>query len=59
MDWQAIYEFIKTFSDVGLALAAWRLATKIDKRFTEHEKEDRKFHKEVRSHLNMPEPVEG
>ena len=53
MDWVAIATIL---SQTGFALAAYRLASKIDKRLETHEKDDKKFHDQVRIRLQIPTP---
>ena len=48
---------LQVITQIGLGAAAWRLATKIDKRQVEHERTDLQFQKEVRQHLGMREII--
>lgn len=45
--------FLQVVTQIGLGAAAWRLATKIDKRQVAHQEEDEAFQREVRVALNM------
>lgn len=53
-DWLSIAQIL---SQTGFALAAYRLANKIDVRLTKHEKDDKEFHAQVRERLNIPHPA--
>ncbi len=49
-----IAQLVTVLTQLGLAGAAWRLATKIDKRLEAHESMDVKFHNDVRERLGIP-----
>jgi UDP-N-acetylglucosamine enolpyruvyl transferase len=50
-----IAQLVTVLTQLGLAGAAWRLATKIDKRQIEHEKVDQEFQMEIRAQIaTMP-----
>ena len=56
MDSTTVMAFLAALTQAGFGLAAWRLATKIDKRQEAHEKTDHNFQVAVRDHLGMPHP---
>ena len=49
-----IFSVASILSQTGFALAAWRLANKIDARLKVHEQKDDTFHDEVRTRLSIP-----
>lgn len=44
---------ITSISQLGLAAAAFRLGSKVDKRQADHEEVDKQFHSEVRAKLGI------
>ncbi len=48
-----IATLITVLTQLGLAAAAWNLATKIDKRQVDHERTDHSFQSDVKKHLGM------
>ena len=50
---ETVMALLAALTQAGFGMAAWRLATKIDKRQTEHETTDNKFQADVRDHLGM------
>lgn len=52
---ETVMALLAALTQAGFGLAAWRLATKIDKRQEAHEVTDSKFQVAVRDHLGMPQ----
>lgn len=46
-------QLVTVLTQLGWAGAAWRLASKIDKRQAEHEVTDRKFQEDVKTRLGI------
>lgn len=54
MDNATIIALVTALSQFGVAVAAYRLGSKVATRQDAHEKEDRLFHNQVRDALNIP-----
>lgn len=48
-----IAQLVTVLTQLGVAAAAWRLASKIDRRQEAHEKADLQFQNEVRLHFGI------
>ncbi len=59
MDATTALSLLAAVTQIGFGAAAWRLATRIDKRQSTHEEVDAAFNKEVRTALHIKQPVEA